>query len=276
MKTKKPLSTIISLIILISPISSAVRPKNMVFTGKTSESFVDDYLQIGSHIPTLGFSSATQLISYLKYDIKHNKNLNNIKECYYNNFKTSLYKNFIKDNEESEQIDDIFIFFFSYIVIGIIAEELHHPTIDFKVLKQIFKYLHGEDMHFLYYAYLIANSHPYLNSTKIYIDHAIKNIAQTGKEKPVKTTEDLIHKTFRKDSKNKNTINILKNVYDESLTDFNKFFEKNLNTLTFPQKSILEIIIGIISNYKKRGNPANAIDLYNKYFKEAYPGANPR
>lgn len=276
MKTQKFLSTIISLIILISPISSAVRPKNMVFTGKTSESFVDDYLDKGSHIPTLGFSSATQLISYLKYDIKHNKNLNNIKECYYNNFKTSLYKNFIKYNEESEQIDDIFIFFFSYMVVGIIAEELHHPTIDFKVLKQIFKYLHGEDMHFLYYAYLIANSHPYLNSTKIYIDHAIKNIAQTGKEKPVKTTEDLIHKTFRKNSKNETLISLLKDVYDECLTNFNSFFETNKDNLTPTQKGVLEIILMIIFHYKKTGDSFNAIDLYNKYFKEAYPGANPR
>lgn len=276
MKTKKLLSTIISLIILISPISSAVRPKNMVFTGKPSVTFSEDYLEKGCHIPTTGFISSTQLITRLKYDIKHNDNLSDVKDCYYDCFKTSLYKNLIKNNRNNDQVYDIFTFFFSYVTVGIIAEELDHPTIDFKVLKQIFKYLHGEDMHFLYYAYLIANSHPYLNSTKIYIDHAIKNIAQTGKEKPVETTEDLIHKTFRKNSKNKNIIDLLKNVYDENLLGFSNFLKENLKILTLPQKSVLEIILGVISNYKKTDNSSSAIDLYNKYFKEAYPRANPR
>ena len=106
--------------------------------------------------------------------------------------------------------------------------------------------------------------------------YSIKAISEKGKEKPTKTVEDLIHKTFRKNSKNKNIIKLLKNLYDENLAGFNKFFKKNSNNLTFLQKNILEIILGIISNYKKRGDSANAIDLYNNYFKEAYPKANPR
>lgn len=277
MKTKKLLSTIISLIILISPISSAVRPKNMVFSGNVPESFVDDYLDKGSHIPIFGFKSVIQLIAYLKYDIKHNKNINDIKDCYYNYFQSHLYGELIKNNKSKDQIQNIFTFFFSYMVVGIIAGELKSKTIDFKTLKHLFTYLHSEDMHFLFYAYLVADSHPYLAQGKIYINNAIKNLAQNGKEKPTNTdNEDFIHKTFRKNSKDKALISLLKDVYDECLTNFNSFFEKNKDNLTPTQKGVLEILLMIISHYKKTGDSFNAIDLYEKYFKEAYPGANPR
>ena len=277
MKIKKLLSTIISFIILISPISSAIRPKNIVFTGNAPESFVDDYLEKGSHIPTFGFKSVIQLIAYLKYDIKHNININDIKDCYYNYFQSHLYGELLKNQKSKDQIQNIFTFFFSYVVVGIISGELKSKTIDFKTLKHLFTYLRNEDMHFLFYAYLVADSHPYLAQAKIYIDHAIKDLAQKGKEKPINNnSEDFIHKTFRKNSKDKALISLLKDVYDEYLTSFNSFFEKNQDNLTLTQKGVMEIISMIITHYKKTGTPSSAIDLYEKYFKEAYPKANPR
>ena len=60
----------------------------------------------------------------------------------------SLYESLILNSQDSEQVYDLFTFFFSYVTVGIIVEELNSPTIDFKALKQIFKYLHSEDMHF--------------------------------------------------------------------------------------------------------------------------------
>ena len=132
-------------------------------------------------------------------------------------------------------------------------------------------------MHFLFYAYLVADSHPYLSQAKIYIDHAIKDLAQKGKEKPINTDdEDFIHKTFRKNSKDKSLINLLKDVYDEYLNSLNSFFEKNKDNLTPTQKGVIEILLMIINYYKKAKISSNAIDLYQKYFKEAYPTANPR
>ena len=129
-------------------------------------------------------------------------------------------------------------------------------------------------MHFLFHAYIVANSHSYFSPASIYINNAIKELAKKGNEKPKKITEDLIHKAIRKNPLNEDIINLLKAMYNEHLLNFNSFYENSLRYLTTTQEDILVIILKIIANYKKIGIKSDAIDLYSSYFNAAYSSTN--
>ena len=271
MNTKKFLSTIISFIIILSPISNAVRPSCNIFKEQPCKLHVEDYHKQNKK-PLSEVNNLKQLISYIKNDIKNSENINEIKNKYYKHFEQCIFKN----EKDSDQIYDIFILFFSYVIVELIAKEIDNKKIDFSLLKNLLQYLHSEDMHFLFHAYIVANSDSLFSSSQIYINHAIASLAKKGKEKSINNAEDLIHKIIRKNLNDKNVLKALKNMYDEHLLSFKSFYENNSDNLTPLQRNIMTILVGSIFLYKIRNITKDPIDLYNNYFKEAYPTATPR
>ena len=270
MKTKKFLSTIISFIIISSPISNANRPSCDIPKNITRKLHIEDYPKKHKK-PLSEINDLKYLIAYIKHDIKNGEDINKIKNKYYKYFEECLFKG----EKDEEKIQDVFTFFLSYIIVGLIAIEIENKKIDFSLLKNLLQYLRSEDMHFLYHAYIVANSHKFLSPSKIYVNHAIEALAKKGKEKPTDITEDLIHKIIRKNP-NDEDIEELKYIYDEHLLNFTGTYKNNSNNLTPLQKNIIIILLGIISRYKKRNITNNPIDLYNNYFKETYTTTNPR
>lgn len=268
MKAKKFLSTIISFIIISSPISNANRPSCDIPKNITRKLHIEDYPKKHKK-PLSEINDLKYLIAYIKHDIKNGEDINKIKNKYYKYFEECLFK----DEKDEEKIQDVFTFFLSYIIVGLIAIEIENKKIDFSLLKNLLQYLRSEDMHFLYHAYIVANSHKFLSPSKIYVNHAIEALAKKGEEKPTDITEDLIHKIIRKHSNNQKMLDILKSIYNNHLLNLKNFCEENLNYMQPLKKDILLITSKIISNYKNINNP---IDLYNNYFKETYTITNPR
>ena len=271
MKTKKFLSTIISFIIILSPISNAVRPSCNILKKQPHKLHVENHHKQNKK-PLSELNNLRQLISYIKNDIKNSENINEIKNKYYKHFEQCIFKN----EKDSDQIYDIFILFFSYVIVELIAKEIDNKKIDFSLLKNLLQYLHSEDMHFLFHAYIVANSDSLFSSSQIYINHAIASLAKKGKEKSINNAEDLIHKIIRKNPNDEDVLKALKNMYDEHLLSFNSFYKNNLDNLTPLQKNIMTILVGSIFLYKIRNTTKGPIDLYNNYFKEAHPTATLR
>ncbi|MBR0423670.1 MAG: hypothetical protein IJJ04_03460 [Clostridia bacterium] len=266
MKTKKFLSAIIVFIIISSPISKATRHSCNIFNENIRPLRVEDCFEKSE------IDNIRKLVKCIRRDIQYIGDINKVKNDYYNYFKQHLFNN----EKDEEKIQDIFTFFFSYTIVELISIELKSEPIDFLLLKNMLQYLKSEDMHFLFHAYIIANSRPFFSQTQIYVNHAIETLAKKGNEKPVNTMEDLIHKITRKYSNDQKMLDKLKSIYDEHLSNLKNFCEENLNYTQPLQKDILLTTLKIISNYKKIEITNNPIDLYNNYFKKAHSTANPR
>lgn len=278
MNRKKLLAIAVSILTTITPnlnIAAMTENQNVsktfVFISQnTPETFLAEYSRDGIELPPFSPINTNYLFYYIKISIKNCTDINEVKEVYFDFFKYYLYNNLITDDQTDERVADIFTFFFNYTIVKTLAEEYNGPKIGFNTIQKILKYLHNEDMHFLFHTYIVVNSNKSFKPLTLLVNNAIKKLAEKRTEKPLNNyTEDLICETFRnsshKDPDYNIIVNELKNSYNEHISNFQDFFNCHKSVFTNTQKEILLTILKIIESYNSTKSFSEPIDIYENY-----------